>query len=62
MQAIFSSTFRFDDLKSAVYRLEQASGQIPSNPRIFQLSTNYRSHQVSLVFRPFENDTDLREG
>lgn len=36
---------RFDDLKATVYRMEQKSGTIPSNPRIFQLSTNYRSHQ-----------------
>lgn len=58
MQAIFSSTFRFDDLKAVVYRLEQNAGQIPSMPRIFQLSTNYRSHKVSTAYPPPRRLTD----
>ncbi|KAL1940597.1 hypothetical protein VTO73DRAFT_8032 [Trametes versicolor] len=40
------STFRFSELKAFLYRFSQSSsnGPPPSNPQIFNLTTNYRSH------------------
>ncbi|TFY57544.1 hypothetical protein EVJ58_g6956 [Rhodofomes roseus] len=41
------SSFRFDDLKSFLYRIENAGSSSPTirpQPRAFQLAFNYRSH------------------
>ncbi|KAG1889227.1 hypothetical protein F4604DRAFT_1950186 [Suillus subluteus] len=44
------SSFRFNDLKAFVYRMERHSGSVASTgapvhqPMMFQLATNYRSH------------------
>lgn len=47
------SSFRFDDLKAAVYRQEEKQARLakrkPVESKLFSLSLNYRSHAVSAI-------------